>query len=153
MCMTVFISIRIGEYADGRTTETTFSWDGASWTELGKMKTRRGGHGCVELHGMVYAVGGWNPVDENLASVEKLNVSTGKWSDGPELPYHAYDVHAVNFMGELYIVGGQGSSGKIVKLNGNNWEIVANSGFYGWRSVFPAQFLNGEQIDCELNNI
>ena len=129
-------------------TGNTFSWDGDSWTELGRMTTIRAAHACVEVDGSVFALGGENRFDGSLASVEKLNLSTGVWSEGPELPYHVEYVQAVNIHGDLYVVGGEGSGGKILKLVDNNWEHVSNYGYDGMGPMSTPPILTGDQIQC-----
>ena len=129
-------------------TGATFSWDGSSWTELGKMTTIRATHACVEVDGSVFALGGENRFDDSLASVEKLNLATGVWSEGPELPFPVEYVQAVNIHGDLYIVGGEGSGGKILKLVGNTWEHVSNYGYDGMGLLSTPPTLTGDQIQC-----
>ena len=134
---------------NGVSTGATFSWDGDSWTELGRMKTTRTSHACVEVDGSVFALGGVNSGGhDRLASVEKLNLSTGVWSEGPELPYHVEYVQAVNIHGDLYVVGGEGSGGKILKLVNNTWEHVSNYGYDGMGPMSTPPILARDQIQC-----
>lgn len=132
----------------------TFSWDRVTLTQLGNMRTERSGHDCVVLDGTVYAIGGWT--DVSLSSVEILNLDTGYWSDGPDLPYPIGDVQAVSFNGSIYVVGGHGfdgregyDGGKILKLEGNNWVKVANTGYEGMKMLSHPPILSGDMIDCD----
>merc|ERR1711936_202454 len=136
-----------GGYTDrGRYTKQTFSWDGNSWTELGDMKINRVSHACVELGGYVYAIGGESEPSGNYGqSIEKLDLHTGEWTEGPELLYPDpiygsrkpfSEVSALNIFGELYIVGGLGDNGgKVYKLVGNTFQLVANTGYHGYRDL------------------
>ena len=130
-------------------TGKTLSWDGDDWTELGKLNTPRAYHACAEVDGTLYAVGGADEYGHSLASVEKMNLSTGVWSDGPVLPYSADSVQAVTIQGNLYIVGGLGTGGKICRMKGNRWEIVATSGYDDYRVMGSSPpVLSGGQIEC-----
>jgi len=130
-------------------TGSTFSWDGNSWTELSSMKTIRANHACVEIDGFVFALGGENRFAGSLSSVEKLNLATGVWSDGPALPFPVEYVQAVNIHGDLYVVGGEGPGGKILKLVDNTWEHVSNYGYDGDGLFSTPPILSADQIKCQ----
>merc|ERR1712106_343246 len=130
-------------------TAYTFSWDGKSWKELSSMKAIRDNHACVEKDGFVFAIGGQNRFVGSLASVEKLNLATGVWSDGPALPFPVEYVQAVNIHGDLYVVGGKGSGGKILKLADNMWEHVSNSGYDDDALFSNPPILSADQIQCQ----
>jgi len=140
--------------AGGRTlpnavsTGATFSWDGSTWSQLASMKTIRAHHACVEKDGLLYAMGGENRFDRKLKSVEMLNLATEVWSDGPDLPYDVDYVQAVNIHGDIYVVGGEGSGGKIVKLVDNNWEPVSDYGFDGQGLFSNPPIVSSEQVMC-----
>jgi len=128
-------------------TGATFSWDGSSWSELGSMKTAREHHACVERDGVVFAIGGG--VYDKLKSVEKLNLATGVWNEGPELPYEVSYVQAVNIHGDIFVVGGEGSGGKIIKLVDNTWETVSDYGFDGTGLFSNPPIVSSDQVVCQ----
>ena len=96
----------------------------------------------------MFALGGGNRFDSELKSVEKLNLATGEWSNGPDLPYAVSYVQAVNIHGEIYVVGGEGSGGKIVKLVGNTWEQVSDYGFDGTGLFSNPPIVTSDQVMC-----
>ena len=85
-----------------------------------------------------------------MTSTEVLDLATGTWRSGPDLPYPAYDGKAVHYDGELYLVGGFGSDGIIVKLNAERdaWEEVGNTGVTGTRTWAPAPVVSSDMFDC-----
>ena len=111
------------------------------------MKTAREHHACVERDGVVFAIGGG--VYDKLKSVEKLNLATGVWNEGPELPYEVSYVQAVNIHGDIFVVGGEGSGGKIVKLVGHTWMPVSNYGYDGAYGLFSnPPVVTADQVKC-----
>ena len=141
---------------DNGVTGATYSLDGVTWTQLSTMVTARATHGCVVLNGTLYAVGG-DGSGGRLASVEKLDMATGVWSQGPDLPNPMDNVQTVKYDSDVYVVGsftGSGSGfresdGKILKLKGNSWVTVANTGYDGLRVVSHPPIISGDQIDCD----
>ena len=121
--------------------------DGVTWTQLSTMVTARYGHGCVLVNSTLYAVGGFGA--GRLSSVEKLDLSTGVWSAGPDLPNAMSSVQTVQYDGDVYVVGGLGSDGEILKLEGNSWVTVANTGYDGDRVVSHPPIISGDQVDCD----
>ena len=128
-------------------TGATFSWDGTNWSELGNMKTPRENHACVEKDGIIFAMGGEGAY--KLKSVEKLNLATGVWSEGPELPYEVGHVGAVNIHGDIFVVGGEGSGGKIIKLVDNAWVPVSDFGFDGIGLLSNPPIVTPDQVMCQ----
>ena len=124
--------------------------DGLTWTQLSTMVTARAWHGCVLVNSTLYAVGGFGSAGR-LSSVEKLDLSTGVWSAGPDLPNAIYLVQTVQHDGDVYVVGGDGSAydGEILKLEGNSWVTVANTGYNSVRVVSHPPIISGDQVDCD----
>jgi hypothetical protein len=93
-------------------------------------------------------MGGFN--GSYLSSTEVLDLDTGSWRDGPELPYPAYDGQAVHYDGQLYLIGGYGSDGQVVRLSdgGDAWEEVATNGGTGTRTWTPAPVFSYDDIGC-----
>jgi len=136
-----------GNIPKGFSTGATFSWDGSSWSQLGNMRSSRAHHACVERDGVLFALGGGESLYVRR-SVEKLNLATGVWTDGPELPYSVTYVQAVNIHGDIFVVGGEGSGGKIVKLVGDTWEFVSEYGFDGCGPITNPPILTANQVQC-----
>jgi len=133
----------------GIATGATFSWSGNSWTQLSSMKIPRANHACVETEGVLFAMGGENQNGDSLGSVERLNLATMVWSEGPDLPYNVSHVQAVNIHGDIHVVGGRGSEGKILRLVGNTWVVVSDYGGYDGEGVFSnPPILTKDQIMC-----
>ena len=86
---------------------------------------------------------------DNLESVEKLNLATGVWSEGPELPYEVGHVGAVNIHGDIFVVGGEGSGGKIIKLVDNAWVPVSDFGFDGRGLLSNPPIVTPDQVMCQ----
>ena len=142
MCIT-------GGVTDNGRTGAAYSLDGVTWTQLSTMVTARTRHGCVLVNSTLYVVGGYSA--GYLSSVEKLDLSTGVWSAGPDLPNAIYLVQTVQHDGDVYVVGGDGSAydGEILKLEGNSWVTVANTGNAGVKVVSHPPIISGDQVDCD----
>jgi len=142
--------IVVGGYPGPSPSGATYSLDGDSWISLGELNTPRGWHACSHQDNELYVMGGYNGASGNVTSTEVLDLETGTWRSGPDLPYPAYDGKAVHYDGELYLVGGFGSDGIIVKLNNERdaWEEVGNTGVTGTRTWAPAPVVSSEMFDC-----
>ena len=70
---------------------------------------------------------------------------------GPDLPNPMSSVQTVLYDGDVYVVGGLGDAydGEILKLEGNTWVTVANTGYNGVRVLSNPLIISGDQIDCE----
>jgi non-specific serine/threonine protein kinase len=64
--------------------------------------------GAVVDH-VVYVVGGFTPDGATTATVERLDLRTGRWSMAPPLPHPLNHASAVSYQGSLYVVGGYGN--------------------------------------------
>jgi len=139
-----------GGITDIGRTGATYSLDGLTWTQLSTMVTARYYHGCVLVNSTLYVVGGYGSGGW-LSSVEKLDLSTGVWSAGPDLPNAIVCVQTVQYDGDVYVVGGGGPAydGEILKLEGNSWVTVANTGYNGDRVVSHPPIISGDQVDCD----
>ena len=145
-----------GGITDIGRTGATYSLDGVTWTQLSTMVTARTRHGCVLVNSTLYVVGGYGEScgrvwcqSVRLSSVEILDLSTDVWSAGPDLPNAMYSVQTVQYDGDVYVVGGRGSDGEILKLEGNSWVTVANTGYNSVRVVSHPPIISGDQVDCD----
>ena len=70
---------------------------------------------------------------------------------GPDLPNPMSSVQTVQYDGDVYVVGGLGDAydGEILKLEGNTWVTVANTGYNGYRVLSNPLIISGDQIDCQ----
>ena len=64
-----------------RTISTTELYDpqNASWTQRAGMAVTRYLHGCVALHGKLYAVGGFGTTNQALDTAEVYDLQTDGW--------------------------------------------------------------------------
>jgi N-acetylneuraminic acid mutarotase len=106
----------IGGYHDERPTAETFKYAPASgeWTELAPMPTPRGSPAAAAIGGRIYVAGG-SPVPHvggnprATGVLEVFDVSSGRWSRGPDMPTPRHHAGAAAVGGEIYVVGGRGS--------------------------------------------
>ena len=138
-----------GGYPGPEPAGVAYKLTGSAWSEVGVLVTPRGWHACSYRGDYLYVMGGYN--GSYLSSTEVLDLTTGEWSAGPDLPYPAYDGRAVQYDGELYLVGGYGSGGRVVRLSagGDMWEVVdSTAGGIGTREWAPAAIISSDIIGC-----
>ena len=116
----------------------------------------RSHHACAEHNGKVYLIGGRNEQNPaGLSSVEILDIESGDWSEGPKLPKTIYGSMALNYHGQLYVVGGSNSDGHILHLDpiSDNWIKVRNTGSTGYFSLagsnISLSWLPGQMIQAK----
>jgi len=142
----------LGGYPGASPSAAAYVWSGVdedSWAILGELRTPRGWHACSYIENELYVIGGYN--GSYLSSTDVLDLDTGLWRAGPELPYPAYDGRALYYDGQLYLVGGYGSDGKIVRLSvdRNTWEEVAETADgTGARTWAPALVVSAARTGC-----
>lgn len=79
----------------------------------------------VAVDHKVYAIGGMNDEDKTVGDVSVLDITTGKWSAGPQLPKNkigGFGFAAVANDGRLFA---SGVSGQLLELRGDQWVAVA----------------------------
>ena len=137
--------------ATGKTYLLDFERDTVEWNDtiFGPLKIPRSHHACAEHNGKVYVMGGRN--EENpagLRSVEILDLQSRNWSDGPNLPKILNGSRALNYHGQLYVVGGSNSDGHILHLDpiSDNWIKVGTTESSGSFSWLPGQMIQAK--DC-----
>ncbi len=96
----------------------------AAWQSHQQPFTRR----AVAVQAMgtkLYAIGGMDEDDEVSTQVDVLDLATGQWSAGPELPDDAlggFGFAAVVHAGRLLA---SGAAGDLLELRGNQWSPIA----------------------------
>ena len=113
-----------------------------------ELKTPRGWHACSFKDNKLYVMGGYS--SSYLSSTEVLDLATGSWNAGPDPPYPAYDGRAVHYDGQLYLFGGYGSDGKVVRLSddGETWEEVAQVVGDVTRTWTPSPIVRSDLFGC-----
>jgi len=135
--------------------------NGTEWVTLPPISKARSSHACTVhrtlLDDEVWVLGGfnedynWQEGEEGfLSTTEIFSLSTQTWRQGPKLPYGVNWGQAVVADGRLHHVGGIRSNGRVLKLIGPNpigedWEVVAMSGYDDVRDVGQAVTLQGEE--------
>ena len=91
------------------------------------MMTPRAGHSCAYLNSKVYVMGG-EGTNSLLNSTEIYDTVSDSWAPGPDLWTGSHS-QAVVYRNELYVAGGEGSGGKVWRLNSTEtgWDEVANT--------------------------
>ncbi|KAK6922397.1 F-box domain [Dillenia turbinata] len=79
------------------------------WSKLASMNVARYEFACVEVNGVVYAVGGYGMDGEILSSAEVYNPDTNKWTPIESLRRPRCGCFACGFEGKLYVMGGRSS--------------------------------------------
>ena len=94
------------------------------------MPTTRFNVGKAVLDGKFYAVGGWEPNDGALSSVERYDLATNAWEAVAPLAVERF-AHAMAVLdGKLYAVGGKNDDGFLSSVERydpvtNAWEAAA----------------------------
>ena len=146
--------IIIGGGQDGGSGKT-FVLEENVWSEVGSLTQARQYHACVEFAGKLYTIGGKTGTLQNLDSVEVFDPATKTWAEGPKLPAKVAWAQAINFENTLYLLGGDTDDGspntKIFKLadSGSVWETIDEGVNEPVRSVFPAQVVTKELLNCQ----
>ena len=104
LCSPLFIE---GGYPGSSPSAAAYIWSGVygdSWVSLGELRTPRGWYACSHTDNELYVMVGYN--GSYLSSTDVLDLDSGVWRAGPQLPYPAYDGRALHYDGQLYLVGG-----------------------------------------------
>jgi outer membrane protein assembly factor BamB len=120
--------------SDGEWLERSLVFDlanpDAGWQKLPEQSFQRRALAAAEWHGKLVALGGMDENADVSPRVDFFDPTTGKWSEGPNLPGRGiagFGVSAWNLDGELYV---SGMRGVVYRLNdeGSDWEEVAKLG-------------------------
>jgi hypothetical protein len=128
----------VGGYVDGEATTKAWRLTLATkrWTELPPLPTARGALGGAVIEGKLYAVGGSPPTYSDAGvqpygTLEILDLSTGKWREGPPLRFPRHHAGVTESGGRLYVVGGRGRTRYALPYaerfdpKTNRWETLA----------------------------
>ena len=127
----------IGGFSGSSSSNEVYSLEGdtgSRWKTMNPMSIARREHSCSYRDGEVWVLGGRLTNLTQTTSVEIYNLTTGRWRAGPDLPSYTVgvrDSQAIIYDGELYVIGGEGSNGRILRLNTSaswSWDEVATSG-------------------------
>ena len=138
--------------ATGKTYLLDFESEPLEWSDIifgPDTQIPRNHHACAEHNGKVYLMGGRNEKNpDGLKSVEILDIEGKRKIDGPNLPRRLFDSMALDYHGQLYVVGGSNSDGKILHLDpiSDNWIKVGTTGSNGALSWLPGQMIQAK--DC-----
>ena len=89
-------------------------------------------------------MGGFHSTTEGglgfLSSTEVFSISTKSCRDGPEFPFTVNWGQAVVYDGDLYHIRCIHSEGRVLRLAGEVWEVVASTayddvGLWSWRNA------------------
>jgi N-acetylneuraminic acid mutarotase len=78
-----------------------------SWTVLAPMLTPRWDLAAAAVNGKLYAIGGWDPINQTaLDVVEEFNPGTNSWATKTPMPTKRSGLTAVAINGKIYAFGG-----------------------------------------------
>jgi N-acetylneuraminic acid mutarotase len=102
----------IGGFRGNTPVASVFRLDprGRRWTTLSPMRVPRGSPAAAAIGDRIYVVGGsTGSRDEPRASagLEILDLRTGRWTIGPDMPTARHHHGAASLRGQLYVVGGR----------------------------------------------
>ena len=107
----------VGGYVDSRPTDRVWRYSTRSrrWTELAHLPTSRGALGAAVIGRRLYAVGGAPSTYPDYfaapyRTLEILDLRSGRWSAGPDMPTARHHVATAALGGRLYVVGGRAPS-------------------------------------------
>lgn len=103
------------------------------WTQLPRMRTRRGSHSVVVLGDSLHALGGLNR-NTTFSSVEIFDTRANSWRRGSPLSVPRAHGCAVTLDGNAYLIGGIQSSEEYVETvevykEGQGWSISGSKAF------------------------
>jgi len=119
-----------------------------AWVTMPAMKYRREAMACALMGDDVWVMGGFQDLSRFLSVTEIFSLTTQTWRDGPELPYAVNWGQAIVYDGSLYHIGGLQSGGKILRLEGDIWEVIASTAYDDVRDTYQAVMMNQGCGDC-----
>ena len=138
-----------GGFTGPAPTSRVYSLVDDSWESMADINTARGWHACGYRDNKLYVMGGYSAASY-LSSTEVLDLATGVWAAGPAPAYPAYDGRTVHYGGQLYLFGGYGSDGMVVRLSedGSSWEDVAQINGNVTRPWTPTPVIRSDSVGC-----
>eukprot|EP00301_Raphidiophrys_heterophryoidea_P014452 c226_g1_i1.p1 GENE.c226_g1_i1~~c226_g1_i1.p1 ORF type:complete len:659 (-),score=152.77 c226_g1_i1:475-2451(-) len=94
-----------------RRTMFRFDMENDLWEEMSSMRNARCKFALACLHGMMYAIGGWDKNGHPLKSVEIYDPERDVWTEGPELQVARANFAAVTLDSMIIVLGGTGTDG------------------------------------------
>ncbi len=108
---------------------TAPSVSGLTWASLAKAPTPRTEVAAAAAGGRIYVIGGYTADGATVPTVEVLDIATGQWERGPDLPVAVNHAMASTVDDTLYVFGGYLAgnvpSASAYRLEGNGWSAVA----------------------------
>ncbi|XP_055344096.1 kelch-like protein 12 [Paramacrobiotus metropolitanus] len=86
------------------------------WEQMAPMQAARSFFGAVEVHGLIYAFGGYDPNDKPLCSVERYDPVLNRWQFMASLPMPLGSFAAAAHNGRIYTFGGCTTSNKVTGI-------------------------------------
>jgi len=104
------------------------SVSGLAWTTLAKAPTARTEVAAAASGGRIYVIGGYTADGATVSTVEVLDVATGRWERGPDLPVAVNHAMASTVDETVYLFGGYLAgnvpSTSAFRLEGSGWQAV-----------------------------
>lgn len=133
---------------------------GAVWESI-PQPFRRRALAMASAHGRIYFLGGIDAEGDPSLAVDVLEVASGRWSKGPDLPdgpMKGFGFSAMALGGKVYA---SGLSGEVLELGDGDtsWRVVARLGsprfFHRWVTAGPAHLvaLGGEGGGAKLSHL
>ena len=98
-----------------------------TWSQGMVLPAARSGIAAVAFNGLVYAIGGYNPVGTGHTDVYIYNPGTNSYTTGAPMPAGQGNMPGVLLNGEIYVVGGGTAPGAQFAYNptANTWRTIA----------------------------
>ena len=101
---------------------------GLVWTTLAQAPTPRTEVAAALADGRIYVIGGYTADGATVATVEVLDVASGRWEGGPDLPVAVNHAMASTVDDTVYVFGGY-LAGNVptttaFRLEGDRWRAV-----------------------------
>src|SRR5215813_13611838 len=98
-----------------------------TWSNGMNLPAARSGGPAVAFNGLVYVIGGYNPVGTGHTDVYIYNPGTNSYTTGAPMPVGQGNMPGVLLNGEIYVVGGGTAPGAQFAYNptANTWRTIA----------------------------
>ena len=118
---------------------STFNTSTNAWGSVAAMSTRRDNPGSAVLNGSIYVFGGrtrnadGTVVDNQLATVERFNPSTGTWSAAAPMPTARRTMVVAVVNGRALVIGGERKPDGTAFAQNEEYDPLTNT----WRTLKP----------------
>jgi len=127
--MLVWIAVAGCTSPPATTTSPAPTVSGLAWTMLAKAPTARTEVAAAAAGGRIHVIGGYTAYGATVPTVEVLDIATGQWERGPDLPVAVNHAMASTVDDAVYVFGGylagNVASASAFLLEGNAWRAVA----------------------------